>query len=626
MNIIPILLAITALIPQPQKVEINSQLVDVSRYHIEAPAEAGIAVAELERVLAAAKKDPAGMKITFILGGPRSVVAADQQRTRQSASLQTTNTESYSLDASIAGITITAPKPAGLFYGVQTLRQLLAGKTFMSGCRITDQPAFKWRGFMHDVGRNPQDIELLKKFVDVMARYKMNVFHWHLTDYPGCRIECRVHPELNDPKFMTPTRRPGFFYTYAQINDFIAYCRARHIIVVPEIDMPGHSDYFKRAFGVDMQSEKGTKILKEVVTEFLDNVQTDYLHLGSDEVQVKNKTFMDDMADLVRSRGRQVIVWRPGHMPKGKVITQLWATGKNDTPLPGIEALDSRHDYINHMDPFDGPVRVMNLGNPQTLGGILCHWPDNNAGDQMNIYRQSPVFPALLAASERYWTGRTQQRKEYWGKLAPDFAEFESRMLAHRDRYFRDWPFQYVKQTDIVWKLSMQPVAGVVASVPDASVEARGATIHINHFWYDGWLPKAKSGVATAQTFVWSPQEQTVGFWINFNGPSRSGRDSANPAKGQWSNTGSQVWVNDKELPPPDWKQPGKQSAEVPFVDEDYFYRSPTPVALKQGWNKIVIKAARTAGIRKWMFTCVPVAVDGNQVREVEGLKFATHP
>jgi hexosaminidase len=562
MNIVPLLFAVAALIPQPQKLESLP-----GEYRFE----------------------------------HQPVIRVEAGKTEL-------GDEGYELLIATNGVTIRAAKSAGEFYARQTVAQLREGDR-LPCVRITDWPAAKWRGFMHDVGRNPQDIELLKKFVDVMAAYKMNVFHFHLTDNPGYRIECRVHPELNDAKFITPTRRPGFYYTYAQINDFIAYCRAHHIMVVPEIDMPGHSDYFKRAFGVDMQSEKGTKFLKEVVTEFLDNVQTEYLHLGSDEVQVKNKTFMDDMADFVRSRGRRVIVWRPGHLPKGEVITQLWAKGAT---VPGLGALDSRDDYINHMDPFDGPVRIMNLGDPQTLGGILCHWPDNNVGDQMNIYRQSPVFPALLAAAERYWTGKTKRRPEYWGKLAPDFAEFEARMLAHRDRYFRDWPFPYVKQTDIVWDLE-----GEVA---------RGATIHINHFWYDGWLPKAKSGVAMARTFIWSPKEQTVGFWINFNGPSRSGRDSPNPNKGEWSNTGSKVWVNDQALPPPDWKQPGKQSAEVPFVDEDYFYRPPTPVALKQGWNKIVIQAVRTAGIRKWMFTCVPVQVTGNQVREVEGLKFALQP
>jgi hexosaminidase len=523
--------------------------------------------------------------------------------------------ESYRLSVRPEGVRITAPEEVGLFYGAQTLRQLIRtanGRPAIRCCEITDWPAFPWRGFMHDVGRNPQDVQLLKRFLDVMAQYKMNVFHFHLTDNPGYRVECRVHPELNDPKFMTPTRRPGFFYTYSQINDLAAYCRERGIALVPEIDMPGHSEYFKRAFGVDMQSEQGEKILAGCVNEFLDNVHTEYFHMGSDEVRLQNAGFMDRMADLIRERGRKLIVWRPGHMPKGKVMTQLWAAGgKNDWPLKGVPTIDSRNDYVNHMDPFDGPVRIMNLGTAG-LGGILCHWPDNNAGEQMNIYRQSPVFPSLLAAAERYWTGRTPNRPEYWGRLSPDFGEFEQRLLAHRDQFFRDWPFPYVKQTDIVWKIG--------------DVEARGATVHINHFWFEGWLPKAKTGTAHAQTHVWSPRAQTVGFWINFNGPSRSGRDSPNPAKGQWSNTGSRVWVNDVELPPPDWKQPGARGAEIPFVDEDYFYRPPTQVALKQGWNKIVIDAARTAGIRKWMFTCVPVQADGDCVREVPELRFAVTP
>jgi N-acetyl-beta-hexosaminidase len=102
-----------------------------------------------------------------------------------------------------------------------------------------------------------QDMPLLKQFVDVMAQYKMNVFHFHLTDNPGYRVECRVHPELNAPASYLPTRYPGKFYTYAELNDFIAYCKQRGVMVVLEIDIPGHSDYFKRAFGVEMQDEKG---------------------------------------------------------------------------------------------------------------------------------------------------------------------------------------------------------------------------------------------------------------------------------------------------------------------------------------------------------------------------------
>jgi len=633
-----------ALIPAPQKTEWTGGALDCSRYQIIAPAPAGAAVAELERALAGAARDSAGTKIELRLGA-----------------VGVTNAGAYTLNAAPDGLVITAPETSGLFYGVATARQLLAGTTRLPCCRIADAPAFAWRGFMHDVGRNFQDIALLKRFVDVMAQYKMNVFHFHLTDNPAWRVECRVHPELNDPKFTPATRSPGKFYTYAELNDFLRYCRERGVRVVPELDMPGHSDYFKRAFGVDMQSEPGMKILSDCVNEFLDQVDVDELHIGSDEVALKNKNFLPRLAGLIRARGKQIIVWRPGGMPGGSVITQAWSAGSRaNGPLPGMPFLDSRDDYVNHLDPFDLPQRELNLatcgqpvGDAFALGGILCHWPDNNVGEPMNVYRQSPVFPALLAAAERYWCGRTPQRKEFWARLpdagTPAFdacAEFEARMIAHRDLFFRDWPFPYVKQTDIVWKLigpfdhhgdvnaAFPPEQEIRASYHVGGThyawqEARGVTIHINHFWYDGWLRKTASGTAYALTYVWSPRPQTVGFWIGFNGPSRSDRRGGpNPAQGQWSTTGSRLWVNDGEIPPPVWKQPGavKGGTEAPFVDEDYFYRPPTPVALNQGWNKILIKAPRRATTWKWVFTCVPVAVKAEGVREVEGLRFATNP
>ena len=633
-----------ALIPTPQTIRWTGGLVDCSRYHISAPGDAGFAVAELERTLAGAEKNPAGIKITLRLGA-----------------IAGTNDEAYTLDAAPEGIVIAAPKPVGLLYGVETLRQLLAGTTRVPGCHIADEPAFAWRGFMHDVGRNFQDLALLKRFVDVMAHYKLNVFHFHLTDNPAWRVECRVHPELNDPKFTPVTRRPGKFYTYAELNDFIAYGRERGVRVVPELDMPGHSEYFQRAFGVNMQDERGMKILAECVNEFLDHVDVTELHIGSDEVALKNANFLPHMAELVRAHGKQIIVWRPGGMPGGKVMTQLWsAGGRGNGLVPGMPCLDSRDDYVNHLDPFDLPQRELNLatcgkatGDDIALGGILCHWPDNNVGEQMNVYRQSPVFPALLAAAERYWCGHTPERKEFWARLpeagTPAFAtcaEFEARMLAHRDLYFRDWPFPYVKQTDMVWKLIgpfdhqgnvnavFPPEQEIRASYDMGGTnytwrEARGATIHVNHFWYDGWLPKTATGTAYALTYVWSPRAQTVGFWIGFNGPSRSDRRGGpNPAQGQWSTTGSRVWVNDSPLAPPVWKQPGvvKGGAETPFVDEDYFYRDPLPVVLKQGWNKILVKAPRSSTTWKWMFTCVPVAVEQGRVREVAGLRFASNP
>lgn len=643
-----------ALIPQPQRLEWTGKVFDCDRYTLEGTNTSPFAVATLRQALqtAGARPDANGGKIVLQLSD-RSPGTADEK-----------SAEGYALEVDPQEVTLTASSPKGLLHGVQTLRQLLVqkdGKAVIAGCRIQDRPAFAWRGFMHDVGRNFQDIELLKRFVDVMALYKMNVFHFHLTDNPGYRIECRSHPELNAPRSYQANRSPGKFYTYAELNDFIRYCGERGVQVVPEIDMPGHSDYFKRAFGVDMQDEKGIQILSDCVKEFLDNVDVPVVHIGSDEVDLRNKDFLPRMAGLFRERGRQIIVWRPGGMPPGKVITQSWsAGGRPNGPLPGVPMLDSRDNYLNHLDPFDIPSRMLNLstcdkdtGDDMALGGILCHWPDSNAGEAMNIYRQSPVFPALVASAEAYWCGHTPRQPAYWGRL-PDpgtaafakCADLENRMAEHRDRFFADWPFQYVKQTGVAWKLigpfdhkgDVNAVFPVESAIRDEYVldgttnrwkAARGATIHINHFWYTGWLPKRAAGTAYALTYLWSPSAQTVGFWIGFNGPSRSDRRGGpNPSQGQWSTVGSRLWVNDAEIAPPVWKQPGavKGGTETPLVDEDYFYRPPTPVALKSGWNKILVKAPKAKNTWKWDFTCVPVAVEGAGVREVEGLRFSLEP
>jgi hypothetical protein len=159
--------------------------------------------------------------------------------------------------------------------------------------------------------------------------------------------------------------------------------------------------------------------------------------------------------------------------------------------------------------------------------------------------------------------------------------------------------------------------------------DAIGGTIHINHFFdYPGWLPKAREGTAYAYTRVWSPRAQTVGFWIGFNSYSRSAgrRGGPNPDQGQWTNTGSNLWVNGTVIAPPIWKYPKMRagSEEIPLVDEDYFFRPPTQVPLQQGWNLIFIKAPRNNPAWKWEFTCVPVQIVDGVPREVPELKFAT--
>lgn len=170
-----------------------------------------------------------------------------------------------------------------------TLSQLTDDRGRIPDVEIHDWSAYPFRGFMHDTGRNFQTIEMLKETIDLMSLYKINYFHWHLTDNPAWRIECKVYPQLNDPKFQRPGRDCGKFYTYDEIRELIAYAKERGITVMPEIDMPGHSAYFRNAFGFSMDSEEGMKVLEKCIDEFCDEIPASmcpYLHIGSDEVYI----------------------------------------------------------------------------------------------------------------------------------------------------------------------------------------------------------------------------------------------------------------------------------------------------------------------------------------------------
>jgi hexosaminidase len=243
--------------------------------------------------------------------------------------------EAYTLTHTNGKVTLTASDKAGQYNGLQTLRQVLdqaQRSSFINNFSIKDEPTYKWRGLMLDVSRHFFGVDDVKKYIDVMARYKYNVLHWHLTDDEGWRIKINKYPKLTEvgayraegvgrygnraaPIQGSPTPYGGF-YTQAQIKDVVAYAAQKNITIVPEVDVPGHSmallaaypelsvknepkmvsNGFKFAewFGngtFKMLVENTIDPSDEKVYEFLDNVMTEvaslfpgkYIHIGGDE-------------------------------------------------------------------------------------------------------------------------------------------------------------------------------------------------------------------------------------------------------------------------------------------------------------------------------------------------------
>ncbi len=576
--------------------------------------------------------------------------------------------EAYMLDVTPDSVILRAKTQAGLFRGEQTIRQLTysrGGKNYIATCSVTDWPAFAIRGFMQDAGRNYMSPFFLKEQIDVMAAYKYNLFHFHLTDNPGWRLGSRKYPQLKNPGTMS--RWPGKYYSQEEFTDLVNYCDERFITLVPEIDVPGHCEAFRKAFELDSMGDPRVKqILLDLVDELCSLAPAEkmpYIHLGTDEVWHKYEQPANDLlpalVERVKYHRREVIVWRPGQQIENDnvSITQLWSS--NGYPRPGHRYIDSRLNYLNHLDPLAGVVQLFfdricgaPEGDSLRLGGILCCWNDNNVNSEYDIVRQNPVYPGMLVYSETSWKGQPADFGEnYLAKLPPaedplfsQFQNLEERLISHRDLYFKGKPFPYVRQSDMVWSLigpfdnggDVDRSFPVEEFIKDGyEIDGKkyswigpcyGATIHIRHFFgFPSWFSE-KTGTVYAATKLWSPADRETGFWIGFHDWSRSGgkRGGPFPQQGQWHKTNPKVWVNGKEVSPPVWKNPGltEHTDEIPFSDENYFFREPAMINLKKGWNQVLLKVPQDGTSWKWMFTFVPVEKENENVHEVNGLKF----
>ena len=581
-----------------------------------------------------------------------------------------TQPEGYQLVITQDACSIVAHDPAGAFYAVQTLAQMLRksdDNITLPACQITDYPAFKLRGFMHDTGRNYQTVESLKKQIDRFADYKLNVFHWHLTDNPAWRVESKVYPQLNDPENRRKGRDENSSYSFDQIRDVIAYAKQRYVMIIPELDMPGHSQYFPKTFGFKMETPQGMEVLEKLIDEFCEEIPAEdcpYLHLGADEVHIENPSeFIQRMSRKVREHKRIPMLWNPGLKPTDdKTVMQLWrdesysgALNESSNPI-----VDSGGGYVNAIDPqlivqryFFWQACRQPEGDEKAIGGILCHWPDVNIDDKENIFKHSPVWPGLLAFSEAIWQGRSlaadnfrEETPERGSQAWLFFREFEARVADHRDRFFEDEHFPYVKQAGVEWSVTdafahdkNDPWTKSFAPETDPERECyshgdktigwhplNGATVK---------LPRKNTPLNATRylkTYLHSDRNRTTFLMIGFDTSTRSTRRSGGiPRTGQWDANGGSVWLNGKEIPPPQWKMPGqrryeyhtwgKAPNEIPYVDEEFYWcREPIRVQLKKGANLILMRVPLVYKDQSYQATCLPVKKHGNRWVEDESI------
>jgi hypothetical protein len=545
--------------------------------------------------------------------------------------------EAYHLSVSQRKIQFSATTENGLFNAIQTFKQLTESNQICS-CEIADWPAFSWRGFMVDVGRNYQSIKQLKQQIDVMAAYKLNIFHLHLTEDIAWRLQSKKYPQLTAAKYML--RNPGKYYSLPGLRDLIKYCKAKYITFIPEIDMPGHSAAFKRAMGFGMQTEEGIVACKNILAELCRELDLTYVHIGGDEVKITTKEFLPEMATLLQLAGKKVIEWNPGGNRLKGTLLQMW--NGSTKPASDNPAIDSRHLYLNHFDPLESVVSIFNhsicdtvSGDENKLGATLCNWPDRKIEKEEDAITMNALYPAMLAFAERCWQGGGW--KNYLSDFGDPgtmrynaFVEFENRLLPHKKQYFKQLPFSYARQADIEWKLVgpyknngntnaefLPEESAFMDTVQlDHATPLFGGTIVLRHFWYPMIRAHLQdpedSSTCYAIRKIWTDEDEEKNCWIGFNNLSRS-HAADSPPEGAWDNKGSAVWVNGKLIAPPHWKHAGqKGNAEIPLSDEGYEYRAPTRIFFKKGWNTVLIKAPvgsfKTNDWQnpvKWMFTFV---------------------
>lgn len=372
--------------------------------------------------------------------------------------------ESYELTVNAKGVKITGDE-AGLFYGMRTLQQLMDQYgTDIPFITVKDAPRFEWRGLMLDCGRYFFSVEYVKKYIDMLSRFKMNRFHWHLTEDAGWRIEIKSHPELTATAAWrnstqkdwngTQDRIPnGGYYTQEQVRDIVKYAQDRHVTIIPEVDLPGHTQCIIAAHpelgctGKRIQvpttwkvkdevlciSNPGTlALIKDILGELIDLFPSDYIDIGGDEAPVAHWENCPDcqemmkregmtearelqswltarMGEFCEERGRKIIGW--DEILEGAELSKSAAVMSWRGVKGGIRAAKeghkvvmapSSHMYIDYYQSEDHEIEPINIGGFLPLE---------------KVYSYEPFDPQLTAEQCEYIMG---VQANLWGEFVHD--------------------------------------------------------------------------------------------------------------------------------------------------------------------------------------------------------------
>lgn len=525
-----------AVIPAPKKMEIGKgQFLLAPVVHIVVDRDSGDTGQYLAAKLRASTGYPLLIRTNNQLSPEKGVIQITTNGARADL-----GSEGYELNVTPDAVEITAPTQAGLFYGVQTLLQLLPPQIFARApvtnvaweipftVHIEDQPRFKWRGFMLDVSRHFFPKEDVKRVLDEMALHKLNTFHWHLTDDQGWRIEIKKYPRLTEigawrkqskfpqsqdeadnleknndhpawsvapPTAYGPDGRYGGFYTQDDVRGVVAYAAARHITVVPEIEMPGHAVAALAAYpqlscdGGPYDTEVKTGVNRGVfcvgndeVFKFLDDVLTEvfqlfpgqYVHIGGDEVNgaVKKSTwgacascqarmkaegltnldqlqgwFTGQIGKFVNEHGKTLIGWSEiadAPLPQNAAVMD-WIGGAVQTATNGHDVVmtPTRYCYLDYYQSLDHGTEPPAIGGFLPLervyafepipAGLPSQFQSHILGGQGNLWTE--YVPSLAHAEYMAFPRLCALAEVAWSpKEARDWNSFKERLQTHELR------------------------------------------------------------------------------------------------------------------------------------------------------------------------------------------------